>query len=299
MIGAIWAMVTLQMSDEPGRGKGGAERTEGVGQRAVHRDGEGLDQADQQRGDESSRQRAQSADHHDHEQDRAEQSGHVRLRHQRGSGDHAGDRGERGADAEHQHEDAADIVAEMAHHVRMRQRGLHDQPDPSLLQDDQKSDEDDDRDQQHEHLVGGIIGGEDRKGRKIQQRRHAEIDRALAPDDLDDFLDREGQAEGEQQFGDMAVLVHAAQAVALDGGADRAGQQRRDQERGPEAEPAADLKSEERAEHVEAGMREVQHAEHAEDDGEPARHQKQQHAVQHTVERGHDDQFKHGAPPGE
>ncbi len=97
----------------------------------------------------------------------------------------------------------------------------------------------------------------------------------------------------------MAVLVDAAQAVALDGGADRARQQWRDHERGPEAEPAADLKSEERAEHVEAGMREIEHAEHAEDDGEPARHQEQQHAEQHTVQRGDDDQFKHDAPPGE
>ncbi len=131
------------------------------------------------------------------------------------------------------------------------------------------------------------------KAGKSSSARHAEIDRALAPDDLHDFLDREGEAEGEQQFGDVAVLVHAAQAVALDHGADRAGQQRRDDQRGPEAEPAADLEAEERAEHVEAGMGEVQHAEHAEDDGQAARHQEQQHAEQHAVQRGYDDQFKH------
>src|ERR1700730_9394784 len=40
-------------------------------------------------------------------------------------------------------------------------------------------------------------------------------------------------------------------------------------------------------------MREVEHPEHAEDDGETARHQKQQHAEQHAIERGYDDQFKH------
>ncbi len=135
------------------------------------------------------------------------------------------------------------------------------------------------------------------KAGKVQRWRYAEIDRALAPDDLHDLLDREREAEGEQQFGDMAVLVDAAQAETLDPGADRAGQQRRDQQRRPEAEPAADLKSEEGAEHVEARMREIQHAEHAEDDGEAAGHQKQQHAEQHTVERGDDDQFKHGIPP--
>src|SRR5258707_5931676 len=44
-------------------------------------------------------------------------------------------------------------------------------------------------------------------------------------------------------------------------------------------------------------MREVEHAQHAEDDGQTARHQKQQHAEQDAVERGYDDQFKHDAPP--
>ena len=44
-------------------------------------------------------------------------------------------------------------------------------------------------------------------------------------------------------------------------------------------------------------MREIEHAEHAEDDGEAARHQEQQHAEQNAVQRGDDDQFEHGAPP--
>ena len=185
----------------------------------------------------------------------------------------------------------------MAYHVRMRQRGLHDQADPRLLQDDQQRREDRDGHQQHEHLVGRIVGGKDRERREIEHRRDAEIDRALAPDDLHDFLDHEGEAEREQKFGDVAVPVHAAQAEALDAGADRASQQRRDQQRGPEAKPSADLESEECAEHVEAGVREVEHAEHAEDDGQAACHQKQQHAEQDAVERGYDDQFKHDSPP--
>jgi hypothetical protein len=44
-------------------------------------------------------------------------------------------------------------------------------------------------------------------------------------------------------------------------------------------------------------MREVEHAEHAEDDGQAARHQEQQHSEQDAVERGYDGQFKHDAPP--
>ena len=95
---------------------------------------------------------------------------------------------------------------------------------------------------------------------------------------------------------DVSVLVNGAQAEALHGGADRARQQWRNQQRRPEAEPSADLKSEEGAKHVETCMREIQHAQHAEDDGQTAGHQEQQHAEQDAVERGYDDQFKHDCP---
>jgi hypothetical protein len=43
-------------------------------------------------------------------------------------------------------------------------------------------------------------------------------------------------------------------------------------------------------------MRKVEHAQHAEDDSQAARHHKQQQSVQHAVERGGDDQFKHDTP---
>jgi hypothetical protein len=45
-------------------------------------------------------------------------------------------------------------------------------------------------------------------------------------------------------------------------------------------------------------MREIEHAQHAEDDGQTAGHQEQQHPEQDAVERGYDDQFKHDTPPG-
>ena len=286
------------MSDTQLAAQAGLSGPNTRGERAVDRDREGLDQADQQRGDEGAGQRAEPADHHDDEQDRAEQRRHVRLRHQRGTGDHAGDRGERGAHAEHQHEDAPDIMPEMGDHMRVGERRLHDQADPGLLQHQQQADEDRHRHQQHEHLEGGVVGREQSEGRKVQQRRHPVVDRALAPDDLHQFFDREGQAEGEQEFGNVAVLVDVAQAVALHRDAERAGEQRREDQRRPEPEPAADLEAEEGAEHVEAGMGEVQHAEHAEDHGEAARHQEQQHPEQDAVQRGYDDQFEHGEPVG-
>ena len=69
--------------------------------------GKGLQQADQQGGEQGPLQGAEAADDHDHEQDGSQQGRHARLRHQRRPGDDAGDAGQRRADAEHRHEDAA------------------------------------------------------------------------------------------------------------------------------------------------------------------------------------------------
>ena len=74
------------------------------------------------------------------------------------------------------------------------------------------------------------------KAEKSSERGHAIVDRQLAPDQLHQLLDHEGEAEGEQQLGDVAVPVHVAQAVALDQRADAADQQRREDQRRPEAD---------------------------------------------------------------
>ena len=89
--------------------------------------------------------------------------------------------------------------------------------------------------------------------------------------------------------------MHAPQAVALDQRADRADQQRGDDEARPEADAAADLEAEIGAEHVEAGMGEIEHAHHAEDQRQAARHHEQQHAVEHAVQRREGDELQHRA----
>jgi hypothetical protein len=53
------------------------------------------------------------------------------------------------------------------------------------------------------------------------------------------FEDHVAQAEGDQQLGHMAELVHAAQAVALEQGAQQPDHQRRDDQRRPEADQLA------------------------------------------------------------
>jgi hypothetical protein len=67
----------------------------------------------------------------------------------------------------------------------------------------------------------------------------------------------------------MAELVHPAQRVALEQRTQHAHQQRRQHQRHPEAEHAGERVGHVGAHHVEAGVREVQHAHHAEDQRQP------------------------------
>ena len=82
--------------------------------------------------------RAEAADHDDDEDDRPDRRRHVRLGDERVAADHAGQAGERAADAEHQHEHARHVVAERVDHVRMRERRLDDQADAGALEHDQQ-----------------------------------------------------------------------------------------------------------------------------------------------------------------
>src|ERR1700734_1876096 len=96
----------------------------------------------------------------------------------------------------------------------------------------------------------------------------------------------------------MTKAMHATQAVALYEGAEHANNQRRRDQTGPEAETAAYLITEISAEHVEAGVRKIQHAHHAEDQRQPARHHEQQHAKQHAVQEREADEFEHSSGLG-
>jgi hypothetical protein len=59
---------------------------------------------------------------------------HRRLGREDAAADHAGQRRERRAGAEHQHEDPRHVVAERLDHVRMGQRRLDHQPDAGARQ---------------------------------------------------------------------------------------------------------------------------------------------------------------------
>ena len=87
----------------------------------------------------------------------------------------------------------------------------------------------------------------------------------------------------------MAVVVDPPQPPDLDRRADQAAQDRRDDQRRKETDELADGERQIGADHVDAGMGEIQHAHHAEDQRQSAGQHEQQHAVDQAVEQGNED----------
>ncbi len=261
-------------------------------QGVVERHGEGLHQPDDQRGEEGAGERAHAA-HDDHdEDDRADRRGHRRLGDVGVAADHAGQPGQRAAAAEHQHEHARHVVAQRLHHLGLLERGLDDEADARAGEHQPHRHQHEHRHQHHERARLGELRAVQREERPLQLRRQAIGHGGAAPDELHDLQDQVREAEGHEQFRHVAELVHAPQRIALEGGAQCAHDQRREEERGPEAHYAGDRIGEVGAEHVEAGVREIEHAHHAEDQRQPGAQHEQQEPVAHAVEQGDDEKLE-------
>ena len=127
---------------------------------------------------------------------------------------------------------------------------------------------------------------DDREGRAAQRLGRREVDAETAPGQDHELEDDERQAEGNEQLGHVAELVDAAQADALEQRAERADHEGRDDQARPEADEARDRVGDVAAQHVEAGVRKVEHAHHAEDERQPrAQHEEQQPVAQAVEHR--------------
>jgi hypothetical protein len=119
------------------------------------------------------------------------------------------------------------------------------------------------------NTVGRILRAEDREGREVERLGDAVVDRGTTPDEMHHFLDQVEQPEREEQLGHVTVLVHSAQAPALGQRAEHTYQDWRYRQCRPEPDVLAQLEREVRPQHVEARVREVEHAHHAEDQRQP------------------------------
>jgi len=119
-----WQRHVEEFGERRARRHDEAEFSQQIRQRYVEHHGKGLDQSHQDRSNEAAAQRTQSAEHHDHEHDRAHREGHRRFGDLVVAADHPGEAGQRGAGGEHQREDTRHVMAERGGHVGMGQGGL-------------------------------------------------------------------------------------------------------------------------------------------------------------------------------
>jgi hypothetical protein len=148
--------------------------------------------------------------------------GHRRLGDVGVAADHAGERGERGTAAEDEHEDPGHVVAEGLDRLRMGERRLDHQADAGAGEQQPDREQHQQREQHDERAGLRELGAEEREERPLQLRRQGIGHGGAAPDELHHLEDQVRQAEGDQQLGHVAELVHPAQAVALERGAEQA-----------------------------------------------------------------------------
>ena len=115
-----------------------------------------------------------------------------------------------------------------------------------------------------------------------QDRRPLHGELLRAPQHLRGIAEDQHQRVGEQQLIELLAAIEMAQQQPLHHAAEDRDRERRAEHREPEAsrepaEPERDLPRHVGAEHVEAAVRKIEHAQHAEDQREPGRHDEQEH----------------------
>ena len=143
----------------------------------------------------------------------------------------------------------------------------------------------------HEHAVAG--DKEVLVAQRIRQPSgHGEGQGLRAPDDARAVLEHESQAEGQQQAVERIASVDPADQQALDEKAEKRGQQRRHDQRAPEAEIGHQRIGEIGADRQEAAMGEIDHAGQVEDERQAERHQRIERADDETVEHVEEDELR-------
>jgi len=175
----------------------------------------GIDQADQQAGDQRAAHRADAADHHDHEAHDQHLRAHVRVDAGDGRGDHAGHRGEHHAQREHDGVDALDVDAQrLGHRMIERARAdLHAQP--CLRDQEVQAQRQHDAHARHEeavHRVGHVVGEGDGSGERLRDGHAVDV---VAPEDGAHLLEHIDQPERQQHLVQVVALVEVAEQQLL------------------------------------------------------------------------------------
>jgi hypothetical protein len=251
---------------------GHEDEDDDLGERRQVRDAVGLDQPDEEPGDDGAEDGPEAADDDDREEDDDEVASHVGRDRPEGGREHAREARESDAEAEHRRHPTAHVDAERASPLGGLRRGAHDHADPGLGEQEADADADRDGEETGEELVGreveaahGDLAAEP-GGNLVGQTRHA------VPQ-LHGLDEDEREAEGEQEVVERVEVEQPPHEQPLHEDAEQEHDDRHEDEGDPEVhlELGEQDGGKDGPEHVGRAVGEVDDAEDAEDHGEAER----------------------------
>ncbi len=232
--------------------------------------GEAFDDAQAQAREDGAHDRAHTADHHHREHHDDEVLAHERrdLVHRRGQ--HAREGGQCRAEGVGERDHHRHVDAEGLHQARVLGAGAQVGAELGLLDDVPRADADHDGGQHHPGAVVGqdheaeVGGAFQQLGRVVPQARDA-------VDGAEHALDEQREPQRQQQAVEVVELVDPAQQQPLDRHAEKADDERRRDEHHPvvDAEIRTRHPGEQRPQHEQCAMREVDDVQQAEDHRQP------------------------------
>jgi hypothetical protein len=239
--------------------------------RKKHR-GEARGDTDQQAAKQRAGEAADAADD-DRDEARHEQSrAHRRLQPQLTCSEHAAQAGEKDTDGEIQRAQLADVDAERRNGFQVEGAGTDADPEPAVTQQHEEQRNCDGHGGDHEQAVAG--DEEELIAQRVREHiRNGHRLALRAPDESGAILEDERQTECEQQAVKRIASIDTADQRALDDQTDDGGEQRRDQQRAPEADIGRDRVGDVTADDEEAAMGKVDHVAQIEDERQAERHQ--------------------------
>ena len=260
----------------------------------AERDAHRLGEADQERGDEGPRDRAQPADHGDDERFRDDREIHAQIGRLPRQLQRSREPREKGAEREHRGEQRPLVDAQRAGERAILGRGARQHAEPGALQQRPECQQHERADGEQEQVVGGNQLAEN--GHRAAQSGCARPEQILgAPGEERGIAHDQHDAEGGGELQQLGRGVDALQQQRLDQHADERDRERGQQDGAPEAErPSAEGRDERvrdvRTQHVQRAVREVDHPRDPEDQRESRRDQEQRgragKAVQELREEG-------------
>ena len=267
-------------------------------QRAVgeNLDAEGLEQADQDGGEEGPADAAHTADHHDDEGRRDDVEIHQQVGAALGQLDRPAEPGQRRAEEQHAGEQPALVDAEGGDHLAVEGRRAHQRAPARAVEQQPQAGQHERRDRDQHEIVFRQALAEDRD--RAGETGRARTDQVFrTPDPQGDILDDQDHAEGRDQLEQFRRPVDAAQQQDLHRHADQADRGRGKQDGDPETDRAAADRGDRGhadigAQHVEGAVGEVHDPRDAEDDRKAGRNEEQRSRAGKARQQC-DDEFTH------